>query len=232
METAPATQLPRPRLGCFWKGFLIFLAVLLLVVLFAGWQVYRTKSWIENAAESTPAALPQVRLSQEEEEGVGRLYASYEACWKEKKDLDLVLTPAQFNRIMEDQVRKEKAKGTGEKGPEAMQLAFEGRETVVRGAAPVRERPGMYYNFEVRGEVAVDHGHAAWSLGAIRLRGQEAPWGALIAARIAIGRLLSEQKDRFAKGEDSLFSRIKLLRREGDKVHLILDGAHLEPPGP
>lgn len=232
MEPAPATPPPRSRLGWLWKAFLIFFALLLLVVLFVVWQVYRTKSWIENAAESTPAVLPQVRLSQEEEDGVGRLYAGYDACWKEKKDLDLVLTPAQFNRILEDQARKEKAKGTGEQGLEAMQLAFEGRETVVRGAAPVRERPGMYYNFEVRGEVAVDHGQATWSLGAVKLRGQEAPWGALIAARIALGRVLSEQKDRFAKGGDSVFSRIKLLRREGDKVHLTLDGAHLEPPSP
>jgi hypothetical protein len=200
------------------------------VVLFAGWQVYRTKSWIENGAESTPAALPQVRLSAEEEQGVNGTRASYEASYREKKDFDAVLTPAQFNCIVEDQIRNERAAGK-QPGIEALQLAFEGRETVVRGAAPARERPGMYHNFEVRGEVAIDHGHAAWSLGAIRLRGQEPPWAALVAARIAIGKKLAEQEELFAKGQDSLFGRIKLLRREGDKVHLIFDGAHLEAPG-
>ena len=230
MEAVPATQPPRSRLGCFWKGFLISLAVLLLIVLLVGWQAYRTKSWIENGAESTPATPPQVRLSAEEEQGLNETRSSYEASYREKKDFDAVLTPAQFNRIVEDQIRNERAAGK-QPGVEALQLAFEGRETVVRGAAPVRERPGMYHNFEVRGEVAVDHGHAAWSLGAIRLRGQEPPWAALVVARIAIGKKLTEQEELFTKGQDSLFSRIKLLRREGDKVHLILDGAHLEAPG-
>jgi hypothetical protein len=228
MDPQPGA-VPRARRGYFWKGLLIFLGLFLVVVFFLIWQAYCVKLWLEHGAESTAAILPAPRLTTEEEDGLRRLYASYETCCREKKDFEALVTPEQLNRFLADMIRKEKSEGKTTK-LEAFHLAFEGREIILRGTAAVPQQPGSLYNFEVRGDMAVDRGQVTWRLDTLRLHDVSAPWAAMFMARREIAKGLKAQEALYAEGQDSLPSRVRLLRREGEKVHVVLEGKYLQPP--
>ena len=132
--------------------------------------------------------------------------------------------------MVAESIAKEKAKGR-KVDLEALQVSFDGPATVLRGTALVPEREGLYYNFEVRGEFTIDNSKATYSVDQVRLRGVDAPFSAKTIMREALKKGFAEQEKRFNEGRDSIFMRLKFLKREGDKIHVILNGEHLEPPG-
>jgi hypothetical protein len=229
-QTAPSqTPKPRSKLGFFWKTLIIVCVSLVLLVLIFALQAYRIKSWVENGVESSPAALPAPSLSEDERRGIEDLYRNYEEHYAEKKDLDVLLTAEQFNHMVAENIAKQKARGNRTE-MEALQIAFEGPQTVFRGTAPVPDRPGLYFNFEFRGTFSIENGKAAWNVENIRLHGQDGPVGTQAIMQELLRKAFAEQEARRARGADSIFRRVKLLRREGDQIHAILNGEYLEPP--
>jgi len=221
---------PRKKSGCCLKGILIMGGLLLLLIILVIWQVLSVKSWIEDGMESSPAALPQPELTEEEQKGIEDIYTSYPKHYEKGTDVDVLLTPAQFNSLVAENIAKEKAKGR-KVDLDALQVSFDGPATVLRGTALVPEREGLYYNFEVRGEFAIENAKATCNVEQVRLRGVDAPFSAKTVMREALRKGLTEQEKRFNEGRDSIFARLKLLKREGDKIHVILNGEHLERPG-
>jgi hypothetical protein len=230
-DRAASTQdsKPRSKLGWFWKTLIIVCVSFLLLVLLFALQAFRIKSWVENGAESAPAALPAPRLSEDEQREIEDLYRNYEKHYVQKKDLDILLTPEQFNHLAAESIAKQKAKGNKTE-MEALQIAFEGPQTVFRGTAPVPERSGLYYNFEFRGAFSIENSKASWKVDDVRLRGQDGPMGTGAILQEVLRKVFAEQEARYARGSDSVFRRVKLLRREGDKLHAILVGEYLEAP--
>jgi len=228
MTQEPAAP-PRSRLGCFWKTLIAIVVSLVLIVLLFAWQAHRIKTWVENGVESTPASFPTPRLSADEQRTVDDLYRDYEQHYVQKKDLDILLSTGQFNHMVAENIAKQKARGNFVQ-MEALQVAFEGPQTVFRGSAPVPDQPGMFFNFEVRGAFAIENQKASWRIDDIRLHGQDGPMGTKAILQGLLRKGFDEQEQRHAQGQDSIFRRVKLLRREGDQIHAILNGEYLEAP--
>lgn len=220
---------PRSGLGCFWKTLITIVVLLISVALLFLLQASRIKSWVDNGVESAPATLPTPQLSAEEQRKIEDLYRNYEQHSIQKKDLDVLLTTDQFNHMVAENIAKQKARGNKTQ-LEALQVAFEGPQTVFRGSAPVPDRPNAYFNFEFRGLFAIENMKASWKVDDIRLHGQDGPLGTVAILQGLLRKGFEEQERRHAQGQDSIFRRIKLLRREGDMIHAILNGEYLEAP--
>jgi hypothetical protein len=221
---APAPR-RRGRLGCYLAlglaGFLLLLAVALLA------QVVRMANWVKRGAEPAPRPLPPLRLSPGEETELTAMREGYLKCHREKKDFEALLTPAQINVLADEGQTRKRAKG---ETVYPFRLSFAGGKFELRGTAPAPNEPDKFWNFTLRGDLEIRDGKVAhWQVDSMTLAGEEPPAGALTVARRAIAEQLRKVENGEAPGKEDL-KRIKLLKREGDRLRLILDGRDLPPP--
>lgn len=215
-------------LGC---QIVIALAVLLLVgVIFIGISISSLVSWVNNGKENAPTKYAPVKLAPEQEQELWRILTAYKKAYDTKTDFDASFTPELLNGFVESEIAKKKSAGTHKANDaEAVQVAFEGNQTVLRMSVPADE-PGKYQNFEVRGAFGVEGGKLIGKVDQVKLAGREAPW----LARVFIDQFLDaarkgDLKDRNGQGQNPL-DGIKVLRREGEKIHVVVDGSKLPPP--
>lgn len=214
------------RLGCQ-----ILLGVGLVVLLLGGFLIVsaiRAKNWFEQNAEQAPVQYATPTLTAEEEQGLEKFFWQYWKAYKEKSDLEVAFTPQQFNAFVMREVAKKKKAGTAKsQDAEAFQAAFEGERLVVRIALPGKS--GMFLNFEARGNLTLENRRVTWSLDALTLGGKEAPWLALFIVRQEM-KTLVEAYEQGSGNPKNPFESFKLLRREGERIHLIADGKLLPAP--
>ncbi len=234
--SAPFGTIPPPNatpsrkglgLGCqilLWGGLVVLLVGGVFVV-----SAIRAKNWFGQKAEATAAEGAAPVLSTEEEQGLEKFFWQYWKAYKEKSDLEVAFTPNQFNAfVMREMAKKKKAGTAKSQDPEAFQAAFEGEAFVVRFAVP--DQAGKFRNFEARGFFSIENRRVAWSLDEIKLGGKEAPWLARFLLRRAFQAVVEAYEHPPADAPASPLEGFKLLRREGERIHLIADGNYLPPP--
>lgn len=215
-------------LGC---QIVIALAVMLLIgIVFIGISISNLVSWVKNGPENAPAKYAPTALTPDQEQELWRIWATYKKAYETKTDFDASFTPDLLNGFLEREIARKKAAGEAKSGdPKAMQVTFDGNQTVLRMTVPADET-GKYQNFEVRGNFGVEGGRLVGTVDQVKLAGREAPW----LARIFIDQFLDaarkgDLKDKHGHGENPI-EGLKVLRREGEKIHVVADGTKLPPP--
>jgi hypothetical protein len=217
---------PAKKWGCL-KGCLIAAGVCTLLFCLMAFWVYRSISWLANAVEPQPPSCSPLALTEDEKEDVAQVMRLiYEA--KTQKNLaDISVTPAVFNGVVEKFIEDARKKNKPD-APVFLRGAFNGTMLNVKIAAPVNvqknpEKAGQYYNVEADFDFEVVDGVITKAnVHSMRLKGEEAPWLALKIANWVFEAFKKES------AKQSKFPVIKLLKREGDDLHVVLDGAKME----
>jgi hypothetical protein len=205
------------------------LALLFLVIVVVGvGLVIHSLAWFGNAAQKTPAQYPAPELSTSEELELRSLGAQYRVCYDEKKDFEIRFSPNQLNAFVEREIaRKKRNDSLGPEEPVAFHVWFEKNQTVLKLSIPSED--GNYINMEMGGDIMVRNGRLHVRLGKLKLGDQEAPWLVMQVFRYLASQL-SKGEAKNSPELDDFLKRVKLLERDGEKIHLIMDGKSLEPP--
>ncbi|MCZ7643711.1 MAG: hypothetical protein M5U26_00260 [Planctomycetota bacterium] len=222
-----SAQPPKKKsgLGC-WLWVLIFLGLFLLAVGICVYSVVSTFKWIENAAESAPQQVPAVNLSDPQVLDLQQTYLKYRACYLEKKDFEAMLTFDQLNHI----IQEEKKKQENRQDPEAKdRIHFETAGDAIRTRFTHYDKDtGRYLNVECVGNAYIENRQLTLTIDSLKMAGKEAPWGVRKLANWFVSAVKEEQSKK--SDEQNPLRFIKLLKREGDKIHVILDGQYLPDP--
>lgn len=206
-------------------GFaLLFLAIVVVGVA----VVVHSLAWFGNAVQKTAAQYPVPTLSATEELELQRIGAQYRTCYNEKQDFEIRFSPNQLNVFVDREITRKKEDETLQPDePVAFNLALEKDHTVLKLCVPTDD--GQFINLEVAGNVLVKDRRVQIRLDKAKLGGKEAPWLVMQVFRY-LARQLSTGKTKNSPELDEFLNRVKLLERDGDKIHLIMDGKNLEPP--
>jgi hypothetical protein len=230
----------------FWRNLLIALGVIFAAGLFfvavVVILIWQSVAWLQNAPESKMARYEELKLSPGEEEDVARVIAGVNEAKKEGSVYDEYVTPRVFDgameRILEDERRKGKAKPDS---PLAVRGAFTDGHMSLRLTLPkVEQNAGApqpksasppeprYINAEAVFDLEIVEGEVTRAnVHKLVLRRREAPWLPLMVVRYMVGK--AKEKSQKEKDDPvNPFWAIKLLRREGDRLHIMLDGARMK----
>jgi len=223
---------PKQGLGCLaWLA--IVAGILVLMLLIAGVLVWQAVSWVKNGAEPAIASYAPLKLSPGEQEDVDRVVVELYTAKDGKKLLEEYVSPVVFNAVVERMMNDEKRKGTAKPdAPLFVRGAFEGDAFGLKLTAPATDPdkhtviPNQFFNAEVFFDLEIVDGELVKAeIRNARLKGVDAPW----AARKWVNHALNKEREKFKKSDESNKLRaFKLFRREGDRLHVILDGSKFE----
>jgi len=226
-EVAPVTP-ERSQKNGLGLGCQIFVGLGLLalalfvtgVVLFAD-----TVSWFANAAQPKPVSYPPVHLSAKEELELRKIEQQLVRVKANGQDLDILVSPNQLNAFLEgEKQRKVTTEGKEPKKTPAVRFSFEGEDTVLRASISIENK--HYLNLEVAGRLSVRDGKPKLRVKRLKLGGQDAPWLVMAFLQRFLPKLEKATfKDR---GTRIVFETVKVLERQGSRIHLVLDGKKLQ----
>ncbi|MBI3830117.1 MAG: hypothetical protein HY291_11405 [Planctomycetes bacterium] len=211
-------------LGCF--------SVVLLIVLVVAVIFVNALSWVTNGRETASAPYTSPTLTDSQQSELGKIRADHKKAYATQADWDVVFTPELFNTFVASEIKKKKADGSFKKGEaEGVDIRFDGQDIVIRTTYEDQEKGG-YYNVELRGDPHFENGKFLGRVDSIKLADKEAPWLARKFVDMAIdaarkGELKTEKGPH---ANENPFEGIKLLRREGDKIHIIILGGKVPQP--
>jgi hypothetical protein len=216
-----------------------FLAAIVVILI---WQ---SVSWLKNAAEPNMAQYEPLTMSLGEEEDVNRVINGINEAKQNGTVYDEYITPRVFNGALQKIIAGEQRKGKAK--PDAL-LAARGafvndhlylRVTVPKtdeaGGQPQPQNApaailpqGRYINAEATFDLEIVEGEIIRAkVHTLVLRGREAPWlSRMVFNRFFIGGL-KENSHKLKNDPANPFWAIKMLRREGDRLHVMLDGARM-----
>jgi hypothetical protein len=233
-------QQPPKKKGCLGLGCLAWLAVFggifLFFLLIGGILVYQSVSWVMRGPESTVANYPPLQISAGEEEDVRRVVQSWDAAKQQGAVSDEYMTPAVFNAVIERVREYEKQQG---KAKANAPLHFRGGFTDdggfnVKFTVPVEsdnKSVVQYMNVEASFDLEIAEGQITTGrVKEFKLRGEPAPLLARQFINMMVWVFREKSKQPNARNADEIegLRRIKLLKREGERLHLVLDGKEMK----
>ena len=200
----------------------------LALVIIAVIMVVNTVNWVKNAPQAQPAVYSNAPLNPQQKGELFKIHMDHRAAYAAKKDLEISFTTELANAWIAEEIRKNK-KGGQPNEAEGADVRFDGDKTVIRFT--VKQPDGKFLNFEVRGEPSFENGVFKGNVEQIKMAGQEPP----LLARMWLNAFVDaakrgEFKDPDKPNAKSPFEALKLVRREGDRIRVIIDGNHVPDP--
>jgi len=223
-------QQPRPKkFGCL-RGCLVALGIGIFGAAVVAILVWQSVAWLKNAPEERIAQYEPIGLSPGEEEDVARVIAGVDEAKRNGAVYDEYLTPRVFNGAFEKILETERQKGPVKSGtPLFLRGSFEGDHMALKITAPAEgEGSGApaekkYINAEGVFDLAIENGEITQAkVYKLTLRGRQAPFLSRMVVNWFLGQL--KEKTHLEKNSPTNdLAVIKLLRREGDRLHIVLD---------
>lgn len=237
----------KKRSGCLKAG-LIALGLCLLVGGFltaiVAILVLQAVSWLQNAGEPAMAAYEPLELSPGEQEDIDRVMQGIGEAKDHGSLYDEYVTPAVLNGALQKIIEDERRKGTAKPDAPlavrgsfvddclALRLTLPAKQDQAAGAPPPGAPPlGLperkYINARAVFELEIVDGVVVKAhVRQLTLRGREAP----LLPRLVFNVLLWHWRTSSQQQKGSLqsgLSAVKLFRREGNRLHIILDGQRM-----
>jgi len=215
---------------CFLKVLGVFVALVLVVGIIVGYFVNQTMKWAEKTKESTPVAYAPLVIAPGEQEDVESIIQRIHNAKKDKSVIDVTVSPNVFNGVIDKISGFEREKGK-EPDFEAFRLGLEGEHFTLSATKKIKEGGEQkYVNVQLTFDCEIEDGHInTLTAHKIIAGGNEAPG--------IVKTFLSFAVDKFVKGvndgttpEARKLNVFKLVKREGDRVHIILDPTHFDQP--
>lgn len=230
-EPKPWGMPPKRRgmsLGCqIILGICAVLALIVIVLVISG---YNAVQWMQQGAEATPASYPKVELTAAEEIELQGLLVTLDRAQRNGNTFDATFAPKLLNEFVRRELQKQKDAGTNE--IEGFEITSVGDGIRVR--LTVKDKgSSQYVNLDITGDLSLDDRKFDGRVDSVKLAGREAPWLVMWFVRTWIsaakgGNFKIENDPQAQKKLDEFLAKHKLLKREGDKFHVILDGARLK----
>ena len=209
--------------------FAVLAAICFAVVVIICWQAV---SWVKNAPEAAAATYPPLNLSPGETEDVQRIIQELYTAKANQAVVDEYVTPEVFNGVVERMLEDEKKKKkSGKKeGPIAIRAGFAGDDLEIKGTLPYHDEKtseDQFINFAVVGKLEIEDGKLTdLALNDVKIHDQTPPlivrmWMNVITNGFRQGK----QNDPNMKSQQKSMEAIKTMKREGDRVHFVLDGS-------
>lgn len=228
--TQPWSPQPKRRgmsLGC--QIILGICAVLTVIVIVLVVSTYNAVQWLQQGAEATPTQYPSLELTPAEEMDMVSHQVTFDRAQRNGNDFDVTFPPKLFNEFLRREAKKSKDASKGE--------PFEGGDvTFLEDGLKIRAtwkdaNSNQYINLIATGDFSIEQGTIRARLDSLKLADRDAPWVAMWIAHKALAAAETGQVSKDGK-PDPNFERFKkmfkLLKREGDKIHVILDGDALQ----
>ncbi|HYF52433.1 MAG TPA: hypothetical protein VEJ63_23705 [Planctomycetota bacterium] len=238
--TLPPGPGPQKKSGIGCLGILAIIAgVMAVVMLIVGILVWQAISWVKNAPESTIAVAEPLNLSEGEKEDVARIVRALTTAGHEDKTIDESVTPRVFNGVIEF-IMKEEEKKNNRKPDDAVAFRsdFKGDVMRIRVTVPAKDmdtgqlKQGMYLNVDCEADLEIVDGEfTKLDVKRVALGGKDAPLVARMFINWGVTGMKQAAKQAKAdptKNPDNPLRVIKLLKREGDRLHVVLDGAQFK----
>jgi hypothetical protein len=227
-------EVPNKRWGCL-RWLMLGAGIMGIILAALGVLMIQSVNWVKNAPEPAIAVYPKIEMSSADAALVQRIWSSLQAAKKNNAIIDEQISPDVFNALFEKIIEEDRKKGKIGKDAQVLaRLAFDGGATRLRVSAPARdldtgkELPGMYYNAEAAFDFEVEDGVLKdLTFHKLLLKNTEPPF----LARRLIYRHIEELKRMSALDKDAPsndLAMFKLLKRSGDKLHVVIDGKKLK----
>jgi hypothetical protein len=208
---------------------IIAAAVVALTLLIFGIMVWNAISWMQNAPEPQMASYEPLKLSPGEQEDVTRILTELGSATQTGTDVDEYVSPQVFNGVMEKLMEDEKKKKSSKPdAPLYVRASLPDHGFDIKLTVPATDQKtkevmqNMYVNADVRFDVEVANGQITeLKIERVTLRDEPAP----MIARWVYNYFIDAWKQQQAKTD---WSSIRTLKREGERVHFVLDGKKLK----
>jgi hypothetical protein len=229
---------PKKTSGCL-KALLIVVGAVVICMIIVGTMVYRAVSWLTHAPQPTPAIYEPLKLSEGEQEDVNRILVSLDQAKKKDSIVEETsITPEVFNGVIEKILEGERLKHPEKKDiPLALRGGFTGNQMHLKFTAPITDEQAkaqnlptgtpLYVNAEAVFNIEIVEGEIKQlTVDRVAIGGKDAPflWRLFTNQLIEMTR---QENQKLKKSPDNPLAAIKLLKREGDRLHLIIDGKKL-----
>lgn len=232
----PQQQQPKKSSGCL-KVFLIVAGVVVFCILVVGIMIYQSVSWLSNAPETSATVYPPLTFSEGEQEDIDRVIVSVDQAKRKQTVVEETsITPAVFNGVIQRILDGERAKHPQKKDiPLAIRGDFDSGQMHLKITMPVppekapkgSPKSPLFINGEAWFNIEIVEGEIKQlSIDRILIRGKDAPF----LARVFLNHFIDiarQENQRLKKSPENPLSAIKLLKREGDRLHIILDGKRM-----
>ncbi len=226
---AEPTEKKKSSCGCCFLKIVGVIVLLSLVVgVIVGINAIKTKKWMESAEEAQPASYTPLRISAGEQEDVDRVIQVIHRAQADKKLVDETISPNVFNGVVNAIIEGEKAKG---KSPELdpLRLSIDGDHFNVAATARIKGK-NKFANIEAVFDFEVEEGKITkLDVHKIVAGGNEAPF----VVKTGIGVMIAGFKKGINENttpEARKFRGFRLVKREGDRIHIVIDPNEFDPP--
>jgi len=223
---------PKRNFGCLKiilvaAGVCAFLFVIIVVL------VWQSVNWLKNAPDPIPVVYTPLKLSGGEQEDIDRVMIEIEKAKQTEKLYEDYVTPAVLNGFFEKVFEGERLKGK-KNVPSGLRAELVDNDkmglkftSVAEGNTTPDGKP-LYINAEAVFELEIVDGQIQKvNLDRLFLRKREAP----LLSRMVVNYYLNQFREGKLKEQngkpDEGLQAIKLLKRDGDRIHFILDGKAL-----
>ena len=214
---------------CFLKVVGVVVALALIAGAVVGYFAVQSGKWIESAQESSPAVYPPLAVSAGEQEDVQRLLQRINTAKTDKSVIDETISATVFNGVVDKIIQGEKDKGK-EPDMDVFRLGVEGDHFTLSATKKVKDKLGAtkYANVKASIDCEIEDGKFnRLDIQKVVAGGQEAPF--------AVKSFMAFMVEGFKKGvndntspEARKFKGFKLLKREGERIHIIIDPSQFD----
>jgi len=220
---------PKKSSGCL-KAFLWVAGIVLFLFIIVAILIWQSVSWLKNAPEPKIATYPALKLAPGEEEDVNRIIASIDQAKQRDALCEEYITPTVFNGLMEKILDGERAKGKLDVPLFLRAGLVDSDKLELKITQPMKDEKApdgaaLFVNAEVVFRLEIVDGELRQAnIDKLVLRGRDAPFlSRVVVNHLVAGIKAASQQDKNNTKENKLIA-IKLLKRDGDRIHIILDG--------
>ena len=225
--------------GCL-KILAIVAGIFAIMLIIFGILVWQTISWFKNAAEPTIATYAPLNLSEGEKEDVDRIIMKVSTAQASKAIVDEYVTPEVFNGVMEKIIAEDKKKNKSKANDTVVfRGGFHDNDYEVKFSTSIKDASSttpQFVNIDLFFDCEMDEGRfTKLDVKQVIMHDRPVPFFARLYLSTVTKALEQTGKAPPAASgtQQNPFEDlkiIKLLKREGNKIHVILDGAKMKPP--
>jgi hypothetical protein len=237
----PGTPPKKSSFGCL-KIVAIAAGVLALLLIVFGVLVWQSISWAKNAPESKIASYPPLNLSDGEKEDVGRIIGKLSTAQRDKALVDEYVSPEVFNGVLEKIIEGEKLKpkNKGKKDqPLYLRGGFSGQDLELKMTVPAPDANSPtpeYVNAAIIFDLEIEDGKfKVLDVKQVLVHDQPPPlfarWYLESLAKLLRQNNFPNQAAQGGTAQPNPLEGLKvfkLVKREGDKIHFVLDGSKMK----
>lgn len=223
---------------CLLKIFAVLCLLAVMAMGVAGFFVWRTYNWFATIPQKTPAAYAKLELGEGEKQDVDRLITEIGEAKNKRGIIDESITPDVFNGVIDKVMEINKSEGK-KSDLVAVRAGFQGEHFTLAFTAKDNDKPGqeqLYWNFVATFDLMVEDGQITkFDLIDLKAGDHETP----MVARTIIDRVMlsvndalkQPNADKKARDAAETLRLFKLIKREGDRIHIILDTSKIPTGG-